>query len=186
MRYRRGPEPVRSQVLWLILAVMALLVLNSQRWVTGDGPILLLLSFILVPIAITVAVLRYQLLDIRLVVSRTLLYLLVSVIVIAAYVGLVAAVSLLLPQAADRGVAIASALVVAFGFNPLRVRLQRLIDRAFYGSRADPLGTATRVGERLESDDELETCSNVLGMRCGCRRSPWSGTACRLLLPVGR
>jgi signal transduction histidine kinase len=156
MRYRKGTEQVRNQLLWLILAVLAMLVLNSQRWATGDGPILLLLSFVLIPVAITVAVLRYQLLDIRLVVSRTLLYILVSLIAIAVYAGLVAAVSLLLPAAADRGVAIAAALVVAFGFNPLRIRLQRVIDRAFYGSRGDPVGTATRLGAQLETDDGLD------------------------------
>ena len=155
VRYRRGTEKVRNQLLWLILAVIVLLVLNSQRWFMGDGPILFLLSFVLVPSAITVAVLRYQLLDIRLVVSRTVLYLLVSLVAIAVYAGLVAGVSLLLPAAADRGVAIASALVVAFGFNPLRVRLQRLIDRAFYGSRGDPVGTAIQLGGRLESGDDL-------------------------------
>lgn len=156
IRYIKGTELARRQLLWLILAVLAMLVINSQRWLTGDGPILPLLSFVFVPIAIAVAVVRHHLLDIRLAVSRTVLYLTVSVIAIAVYAGLVAGLSFMVPAEAGRGVAVASALVVAIGFNPLRVFLQKLIGRIFYGTRADPVGTASRLGEQLGSNDDVE------------------------------
>lgn len=155
VRYWRGVDRVRSQLQWLILAVLAILVLNTQRWITGDGPILLLLSFTLVPVAVAVAIVRHRLLDIRLVLSRTLLYLLAVSVVVAAYAGGVAAVSLLVPTA-QRGLSIVVAIVVAIGFTPLRLRLQRVIDRAFYGSRSDPAGTAARIGEQMRRDDDLE------------------------------
>jgi signal transduction histidine kinase len=155
VRFARGDDVVRRQLLWVILAVVAMLVLNSQRWLTGDGPILLLLSFALVPAAIAIAIVRHRLLDIRLVLSRTLLYVLAVSALIAVYAGIVAGSSLLVPAEADRGVAIAAAVVVAVGFNPLRVALQRVIDRAFYGSRADPAGTAARIGAELAGDDDL-------------------------------
>ena len=89
LRYRRGGETERRQLLWLVLAVIVAFAANLQRYVTGDGPILLLLSFQLIPAAVAIAIVRYQLFDIRLVVSRTVLYLLLTLGVIAAYVALV-------------------------------------------------------------------------------------------------
>ncbi|TFV87413.1 sensor histidine kinase [Blastococcus sp. CT_GayMR16] len=156
LRYRRGPEQVRRQVLWLILAVLVLGVLNSQRWLTGDGPILLLLSFVLVPIAIAIAVLRHQLLDIRLVVSRAVLYLIVSIALVAVYAGLVAGLSQLVPDDADRGIAALAALAVAFAFAPVRSVVQRVVDRAFYGSRADALTAAEDVARGVAPGADLD------------------------------
>jgi two-component system, NarL family, sensor kinase len=156
VRYRRGPEQVRRQVLWLILAVLVLGVLNSQRWLTGDGPILLLLSFVLVPIAIAIAVVRHRLLDIRLVVSRAVLYLIVSIALVAVYAGLVAGLSLLVPDGADRGIAALAALAVAFAFAPVRSVVQRVVDRAFYGARSDPMTAVEGVARGLAPDADLD------------------------------
>ena len=47
------------------------------------------------------------------------------------------------------------ALVVAFLFAPLRTLVQRMINRAFYGTRSDPARTASRIGEGLRRDDDL-------------------------------
>jgi signal transduction histidine kinase len=156
LRYRRGPEQIRRQLLWLILAVLGLGVLNSQRWLTGDGPILPLLSFVLVPTAIAIAVVRHQLLDIRLVVSRAVLYLTVSAVVLAGYAGLVTGLSLLVPRDAGRWVAALAALAIAFAFAPLRARVQRLVDRAFFGARAEALSAAEHVARRLSPGADLD------------------------------
>ncbi|MEU6414866.1 GAF domain-containing sensor histidine kinase [Microbispora sp. NPDC046933] len=169
VRYRRGDERTRRQLLWLILALMAMLVLNAQRWITGDGPILFLLSFVLVPVAIGIAIVRYELFDIRLVLSRALLYGLVLSVIIAVYAGLVAGFSLLVPDDARRGVSIMAAIVVAIGFTPLRLLLQGVIERAFYGTRSDPAGTARRAGERLRHDD----LTGVLERTRAALRLPW-------------
>jgi two-component system NarL family sensor kinase len=155
VRYVRGDEMRRRQIFWILLAFLAIMVINSQRWLTGDGPILLLLSTILLPIAIAIAVLRHRLLDIRLVVSRTLLYIVASIVVIAAYAGLVALLSLALPTGSDRGAAIVAALAVAVGFAPLRALLQRIVDRAFFGGRANPERAANRVGKGLQGSDDI-------------------------------
>ena len=155
VRYVRGDETIRRQLLWVILAVVIMLVINSQRWLTGDGPILLLLTFGLVPAAIAIAIVRHRLLDIRLVLSRTLLYLLAIGALIAVYAVIVAALSAVVPPDADRAVSASAAVAVALGFNPLRLALQRVIDRAFYGTRSDPARTAGRVGEGLGNADDL-------------------------------
>jgi two-component system, NarL family, sensor kinase len=153
VRFRRGDERLRRQLLWLVLAVIVAVVLNLPRWIYGDGPILLLLAVPLVPVAITIAILRHQLLDIRLVVSRAVLYLLLSLAVVAAYTGLIAALDALLRGA---GAPVLAALLFALAFNPARVRLQRAVDRLFYGSRADPVHAISQVGARLAATDDLD------------------------------
>ena len=170
IRYRRGTEQVKRQILWLLMALIAFTLINIERWITGDGPILLLLSIVLVPIAIGVAIVRYELFDIRLVVSRTLLYTATVGVLIAAYAGLVALLSVIISDQMRRGVPVSAALVVAFVFNPIRLHLQRLIDRAFYGSRADPAGTARHVAAHLQQSDEL---ADVLNRARDALRLPW-------------
>jgi signal transduction histidine kinase len=152
VRYRRGDERLRGQLLWLVLALIIAVALNLPRWVTGDGPILLLLAVPLVPIAITIAILRHRLLDIRLVVSRALLYLVLSLAVVVAYTGLIAALNAVLRGA---GAPVLATLLIALAFNPVRVRLQRAVDRLLYGARSDPVHAVSRVGERLSATDDI-------------------------------
>jgi two-component system NarL family sensor kinase len=170
IRYRRGTEQVKRQILWLLLALIAFTLINVERWATGDGPILLLLSIVLVPVAIGVAIVRYELFDIRLVVSRTLVYAATVGVLVAAYAGLVALLSVIISEQMRRGVPVSAALVVAFVFNPVRLYLQRLIDRAFYGSRSDPAGTARHVAAHLQQSDEL---ADVLNRARDALRLPW-------------
>lgn len=147
LRYRRGEEMVRGQILWLVLAVLVMVVLNVERAITGRGPEMLLLSFVCVPVAIAIAIVRYRLLDIRLVVSRALLYGSLVAIVLIGYVGLVALTTMLLPPERATWGPITSALVVALALNPVRVALQKATTRAFYGRRSEPGALAARLGE---------------------------------------
>jgi signal transduction histidine kinase len=98
---------------------------------------------------VTIGILRYQLLDIRLVLSRTLVYGVLTAAAAGVYAGLVALLDVLVRSRVSLGTAIAASIVVAIGFNPARVRLQRLIDRGLYGDRRDPVRAVSRVGERL-------------------------------------
>jgi signal transduction histidine kinase len=152
VRYRRGDDHLRRQLLWLVLALVVAVGLNLPRWFVGDGPILLLLAVPLVPIAITIAILRYRLLDIRLVVSRAVLYLVLSLAVVVAYTGLIAALDAVLRGA---GAPVLATLLIALAFNPARVRLQRAVDRLFYGARSDPVHAVSQIGARLAATDDL-------------------------------
>jgi len=156
LRYRRGDEQTRRQLLWVILAIVIMAVVNGQRFVTGDGPILLLLTSVLIPLSIAIAIVRHGLLDIRLVLSRTLLYVLAVSAVVAVYAGLVAGLSSVVPAEFGRTVSIGAAIVVALGFTPLRLHLERVIDRAFYGTRTDPAATMVLLGEGLRSTGDLD------------------------------
>jgi two-component system NarL family sensor kinase len=63
--------------------------------------------------------------------------------------------SLIVPESFGRTVAVGAAIVVALGFNPLRLYLRRVIDRAFYGTRGDPAATMVSLGEGLRSTGDL-------------------------------
>jgi two-component system NarL family sensor kinase len=152
-RYLRGDDRTRRQLLWLVLAVIAMVVVNWQRWVLADMSeegILLLLTVPLIPVAVTVAILRHQLLDIRLVVSRTVLYAALTGAVIATYAALVALLDGVLRGI---GAPVLATLLIALAFNPARVWLQRGVDRVFYGAGRDPVRAVSAVGDRLAGDD---------------------------------
>lgn len=148
-RYRRGDERVRGQVLWLLLAVLVIIAFNLQRAVTGAGPEFGLLAFVCMPVAMAIGVLRHNLLDIRVVVARTVLYGALVALLLAAYAAVAAATAWLLPVDRAGWGPVAAVLVVAFALGPLRDLLRRGVDRAFYGGRADPSVTAELVGRGL-------------------------------------
>jgi len=172
VRYRRGSEQVRRQILWLLLAILIVLVcstvesaIEAQSLVLGVAPILL------IPLAIAIAVLRYQLLDIRLVVSRSVLYVLLTGGVVATYLVLVTLLDQTLRRQVSLNSSVLATLVIALAFNPVRVWLQRLINRAFYGARQDPVRAMTEVGARLGSAAG-SGLDGVLGALCQVMRLP--------------
>ena len=152
LRFLRGAEPVRQQLLWLVVAVVLVILINAPVWfaIPTGREIFLLFSFPLIPAAVTIEVLRHGLYDVRLVLSRLVVYTLLSTGVVAAYVGIVALLDRVLRGS---GGPVLAALAVALVFNAARVRLQRLIDRAVYGARRDPVAAVSAVGRRLAEDD---------------------------------
>jgi two-component system, NarL family, sensor kinase len=197
VRYRRGGDVERRQLLWLILAVVVVLPYGGVAWGIFDaGPVLGLLVFPLIPAAVTIAILRYQLLDIRLVVSRTLVYGVLTAAAAGTYVGLVALLDVLVRSRVSLGSAIAASIIIAIGFNPARVGLQRVIDRALYGDRRDPVRAMSLVGERLAGTGATGL-PGVLEALCESLRLPFAavrygpaevaahGTAPELLHSIG-
>ena len=150
-RYRRGSDVERRQLLWLLLAVMVALIVILPWGLVAGTPIEVLFAIPLIPIAVTVAIVRHQLLDIRLVVSRVLAWLMLLLAVVVAYTGLVA----LLNHFATPRVgwsALVTVLLVLLAA-PVLPRLQRLVDGAIYGDRGDPARVASRLGEQLATPD---------------------------------
>ncbi|HXP58643.1 MAG TPA: histidine kinase [Streptosporangiaceae bacterium] len=176
VRYRRGRDTERRQLLWLLLVGLVLVPWVGVIWgIFNAGPILGLLALSLIPVAVTVAILRHQLLDIRVVVSRALLYGLLTAAAIGAYAGLVALLDLMVRSRVSFGVAVVASIIVAFCFNPARVWLQRLIDRALYGDRRDPVRAVSRVGERLAGTGAAGAgLSGVLEALCDSLRLPFA------------
>ena len=152
LRFVRGGATVRRQLLWLLVAVIAVIVVNAPIWFSlpVGAEVFLLLSFPLIPLAVTIAVLRHDLYDVRAVLSRLLVYVLLTAGVIAAYVGTVAVLDRVLRGA---GAPVLATLAIALAFGAVRSRLQRVVDRAVYGVGRDPVAAMSAVGRRLAGDD---------------------------------
>jgi two-component system NarL family sensor kinase len=151
VRYRRGDERQRRQLLWLLQAVLIVLLVLAAWGVFQTGPVYMLLAIPLIPVAMMVAILRHQLLDIRLVISRTVLYALLTAAVVGAYLAFIAVADTVIRRGAGLDSSVAATVLIAVGFNPVRVRLQRGVDRVLYGDRSDPMRAVSRVGERLDA-----------------------------------
>jgi hypothetical protein len=121
-------------------------------------------ALIALPVSVGIAILRYRLYEIDRLISRTLVYGGLTVILGAAYVGLVLAGQAVFSSfAGGSNLAIAgSTLVVAALFLPARSRVQRLVDRRFYRRRYDAQRTLEAFGSRVREQVELDALAGDL------------------------
>ena len=116
-------------------------------------------SLILIPVSFGIAILRYRLYDIDIIINRTLVYGTLTVILTAVYVGLVIGLQALLRGiiSQDSSVAIViSTRAIAALFQPLRHRLQRVIDRRFYRSKYDAAKIVAAFSSTLRQEVDLD------------------------------
>ena len=154
----------RAQLKWLatgsaICVVSALLVLTfgdglaTVNRVVGDAAIM---GLGVLPVAIGVAILRYRLYEIDRLVSRTLAYAVLTAVLVGTFAGIVLLTTRVLPFSSPVAVA-ASTLAVAALFNPLRTRVQRLVDRRFNRARYDREALVAAFGAKLRDAVDSET-----------------------------
>ena len=161
VRYRGALGEEKQQLKWVALGVIVLAVgmAGSVVWsgLSDDTVNLVIaLSLTAVPISIGMAILRYRLYDIDRIISRTVSYGVVTVLLAGAYVGLVFVLGDLVPSQGNSLVVAASTLAVAALFNPLRRRVQDFVDRRFNRSRYDLARTIEGFAERLRTEVDLE------------------------------
>ncbi len=166
-RFRRAHRVERSQLKWLTyaaalvgLAVLAQIVAEATVGTSDEfSNTLISASVATLPICIGIAILRYRLYDIDVVINRTLVYGALSAALVGAYVSSVLLLQLALsPLTEDSGLAIAgSTLAVAALVGPLRGRIQGLVDRRFYRRRYDAVRTLEDFGARLRDQVELDS-----------------------------
>src|SRR6202044_2765977 len=118
------------------------------------GNVLLPIALISLPVSIGVGILKYRLYEIDRLVSRTLAYAILPALLVGTFIGLVALSTDTLALSGRVGVA-ASTLAAAALFNPLRVRVQRLVDRSFNRARYDAEVTVAAFTARLRNAVEI-------------------------------
>ncbi len=160
IRWHRGTETVRLQIKWLLwtgffFAAQGLLIMLDIDEGGGIfGEVLLLTALVALPVSVGIAVTRYRLYEIDQIISRTVTYGLLTLLLVGAYLGSVFLLRSLLPIEGQLPVAV-STLAIAALFNPLRRRIQRLVDRRFNRSRYDAELALTDFGERLRTQGDL-------------------------------
>ncbi len=164
IRYRRSSAVEREQIKWLAYSgTLAFVLIVLGNAIPGDlGTWLFPLAFVVLgtlPIAIAIAIFRYRLYDIDVLIRRTLVYAAVSAVLLAAYIGGVALFqTILAPFIAGNGVAVAiSTLAVVALFQPVRRRIRAAVDRRFYRSRYDAERTLDAFAGRLRDEVDLES-----------------------------
>jgi hypothetical protein len=161
-RFRSSRGVERQQLKWVAYAATIVVVFNVFLPVTfGRKPLEIAnqLSFLGVAVAAAVAILRYRLYDIDVLINRTLVY-----GALTALLGVVYVVSVLLSQDLLRGltagsdIAVAgSTLLVVALFQPIRTRVQEIVDRRFYRARYDAVRTIDAFSVRLRRDVDLDS-----------------------------
>ncbi len=175
MRFRRSRGEERQQIKWVVYAVVFLAsYLVAAEFLGGLLPVVLdqilgLIALAGLWVAILIAVLKYRLYDIDVLINRTLVYATLTATLALVYLGGVALLRsvVLAPVYGFTGrssqlVIVASTLAVAALFSPLRRRIQGFIDRRFYRSKYDAKETLETFGAKLRDDLELETLSTGL------------------------
>ena len=163
LSWRRSTGERRQQLKWLTsgsvvaLAGLALIALGpSPDQVSGRvSRDLAFLALAALPLSIAVGILKYHLYDIDRLISRTLAYTLVTGLLIGVYAGIVTFATRVLPFSSPVGVA-ASTLTVAALFNPLRRRVQRIVDRRFNRARYNAETVVAAFAARLKDAVDLD------------------------------
>ena len=174
-RYRRVSTPLqRQQTKWVVFggAVTTILVIGlkvfaflfqslgqlSSLYDLASGPTLIL-SLFLFSLSISVAILRYHLYDIDILINRTLVYGTLTVMLALVYFGLVIGGQHLLVSLLGQSnavVLVISTLIVATLFQPLRQRIQRTVDRRFYRSKYDAAKIVAAFSATLRQEVDLD------------------------------
>jgi hypothetical protein len=162
-RFRRSVGTERQQIKWFATAAIAEMAVSlpmSMQVIVLPSPFDALVAMIaapLIPIAIGVAILRHRLYDIDRIISRTVSYGVVTAVLALVFVGtILVSQTVLASFFSGNSVAVAaSTLVVAALFQPLRRRVQGLVDRRFNRSRYDAERTVAAFGARLRDEVDL-------------------------------
>jgi signal transduction histidine kinase len=178
VRYRRSRGDEREQIRWLMLAAAITLLWfalpfehGNGGWVDfGQGFVLAL-----IPVSIGIAILKYHLYDIDLVLRKTLVFGVLAVFITLVYVAIVVGVGTAVGSSGNPVLSGIAAAIVALAFQPVRRWGQRLANRLVYGKRATPYEVlsefSSRLGEAYDPEDVLPRMARILADGTGSQRA---------------
>lgn len=148
----------RQQTKWLIYGFSLSLVAIFLGGVGGvlfsgmlEGTLVSIL-YIPIPIAVGIAILGYRLWDIDIVIQRTLLYGLLSAFVVGVYAVVVSILGAIFQSSGSFVISLIATSIIAILFQPVRERLQYMVERLIYGERNNPYAVISRLSERMEAN----------------------------------
>jgi hypothetical protein len=175
LRMRRANGVARQQIKWFTYAAVVLVsggILDftvseatGLLWVGKIGFVLTMIGLAGMPMAIGIAVLRYRLYNIDRIINRTLVYGSLTAMLLAVYVADIVVfqrIFLFLTGEESTLAVVASTLVIAALFNPLRRRIQSFIDRSFYRRKYDARKTLEAFSTKLRDETDLDALSDDL------------------------
>ena len=158
VRYRQADVVERTQIKWLLYAVSLFTVVYALTFINIPliqiqfwHSVVVLLALLGIPAAIGIAILRYNLFDIDLVINRTLVYSGLTLAVVGIYVAVVGYLSFLFQTEANLAISLVATGLVAVLFGRLHGWLQRGVNRLMYGRRDEPYQVLTQLGAELQS-----------------------------------
>jgi signal transduction histidine kinase len=176
VRFARSSGDERLQLKWfaaaavLVVATMIPSILTSSVLAT----VLSNLAFLCLYAAIAIAILKYRLYEIDIVISKAVLYATLAAFITVVYAGLVAGVGALAGSRYSPLLSAVAATVVAVAFQPVRQRAGRLANRVVYGKRATPYQVlsdfARRIGGAYASEDVLPQMARIVAAGTGAER----------------
>jgi hypothetical protein len=174
-RTRRARGVERQQIKWFAYATVVLVggvVLDftvseatGVSWLGEIGFVLTMVGLAGLPMAIGIAVLRYRLYNIDRIINRTLVYGTLTAMLLALYFGgivVLQRIFVLLTGEKSTVAVVASTLLIAALFNPLRRRIQSFIDRRFYRKKYDARKTLEAFSTKLKNETDLEALNDDL------------------------
>ena len=182
-RFRRASIEERQQIKWLMLVALAafalFLTLMLSPWLfpgyEGDA---LWIAFLLVllfgiPIATALAIFRYRLYDVDVVVSKTIAYAGLALGIVVVYGAIVVGLGELIGDESDQGLRLAAAILVAVAVQPAWSLFNRLANRLVYGGRSTPYQVMAEFGDRIARipsvDELLPDMAEAAGRGVGAR-----------------
>ena len=165
LRFRRSSGVERQQIKWVASAALLLPIAATGLGFGGDaGWPMMLIALLIVAVAVTVAMLRYRLYDIDVVINRALVYGSLTATLAGTYLASVLLLQLALePFTQGSGLAVAaSTLAAAALVRPARTRIQEIVDRRFFRRKYDATLTLERFGARLRDEVDLDTVEGDL------------------------
>ena len=173
--YRSQPDSLsRQQIRVVVYAIglitaVAVLLWQAPQIILGEQIFpssLMAVVGLLLPVSLAVSIMRYRLWDIELIINRTAVYGLLSILIAGLYVAVVGILGAMLRQRGSLLPSLIATGAVAVIVHPLRERLQRAVNRFMYGERDDLYQVISRLGRQLQAaaapEDLLETITRTL------------------------